>query len=824
ILRSNNGPVELRPISGLFLMSFSALTFEIEVTRIASVVFNYHYAFAVISLAVFGLGIGAGMLRSRLRRSPHTAVSQAAVLVPVLMAAFATWPVLAGAISAPVIPVSLAVLLFLASSLPPFVGIGIATAGIFQAAPSRSSWLYGGDLLGATAGALLTTPLLNTVPAPNAILVSALVAAGAAVVLSLDKPDMRRKAVWSSAIAGIAVGVLVVAHATLPVPVANDPDKDISNLLNEPGAKAQIVETRWSAFGRTDLVKTAALRDQMIIYTDGAAGSAMYDLPELLAHPADTLELLGRFGAFFPLIVAPPDKKQSALVIGPGGGRDVVVALLSNVRQVTAVEVNPDVVKIVREHKDFSGGIYSNHPNVKVVIDEGRNYIRSTRERYNFIMLSIPITKSSRSIEGFALTENYLFTVDAVGEYLAHLRPGDSLVVVAHSLAEVHRVASLAIQSFALRGISQRKAMTRMYSVGSGMMPTLVISNEPLSAERAKTLHESMHQYGFDSTEFYIPFVEQMTLKKPVIDHGAAALTMLDPYFVQLANGTITVAGLGNSQSAHVSYATDDSPFFYKFSSGLPAPLGFFALLIVAAIIFVGAILIFPGRFPGNRSKKSITAELHRSPQLRLLLLLSILVGAAYMMVEVSLFQKMTLFIGRPERTLTILLVSLLLGTGLGSVWGAHPRRSSAAYAAAMSAFVALLSVVFGLVPDLLFRIGLPPQAAAMLMLVPLGFLMGQLFPYLLKVCGTSGLSKYVYLVWTGNGVASVLGSAAVMILGVTAGFSYSLGLAAVLYIGMSVGILALNRLSPRNRTPGELKTQSRALARVSRTDGLRHD
>ena len=39
------------------------------------------------------------------------------------------------------------------------------------------------------------------------------------------------------------------------------------------------------------------------------------------------------------------------------------------------------------------------------------------------VLLTLPITKSSRSLEGYALTENYLFTEESFRDYLDHLTP-----------------------------------------------------------------------------------------------------------------------------------------------------------------------------------------------------------------------------------------------------------------------------------------------------------------------------------------------------------------------------------------------------------------
>ncbi|GAI05745.1 unnamed protein product, partial [marine sediment metagenome] len=43
---------------GIFLTSFSLLAFEITLIRLLSVLLLYHFVFAVVSLALLGLGVG----------------------------------------------------------------------------------------------------------------------------------------------------------------------------------------------------------------------------------------------------------------------------------------------------------------------------------------------------------------------------------------------------------------------------------------------------------------------------------------------------------------------------------------------------------------------------------------------------------------------------------------------------------------------------------------------------------------------------------------------------------------------------------------------
>src|SRR5450830_512398 len=219
-------------------------------------------------------------------------------------------------------------------------------------------------------------------------------------------------------------------------------------MLTDPGLSARVVESRWSSFGRTDLVASDLTPDEMTLFVDGAGGSAMYNLDALRKDRRERMQLDMHSGESFPFPLLKAGQKRSALIFGPGGGSDVAVALLGGVEKITAVEVNPDVVKIVRQYRDFNGGIYSGRPGVTAVIGDGRNFVRTTDKRFDLIMAAIPVTKSSRSVDGYALTENGLFTVEAMGEYLDRLTDNGRLVFVAHNDVEIYKLIATVLAAY----------------------------------------------------------------------------------------------------------------------------------------------------------------------------------------------------------------------------------------------------------------------------------------------------------------------------------------------------------------------------------------
>ncbi|MFQ5866335.1 MAG: hypothetical protein ACE5IW_14025, partial [bacterium] len=634
-------------------------------------------------------------------------------------------------------------------------------------------------------------PLLNGFGGVNSALLTAATAALGAVMLvwSRKKPF----SIGFTSVTVLTLGFITLSMLGLKneVPISKDLNKDMYRMLTNPLDKVEIVESRWSAFGRTDLVSSALEPNIMTIFVDGAAGSPMFNLDSLLSDSVQVTHLISHFSEGFPFFFLNKNEKDSALIIGSGGGRDVVVALLGAVKSITAVEVNPDLVQIVKDYAWFNGGIYTAKPNVQVVVAEGRNHIRSTHAKYDLIMLAIPIIKSSRSVEGYALTENYLFTVESFEDYLDHLTPEGRIIIVAHDDLEIYRLISLALTAFEKHKVSQPEAMKHIYTIASGMMPTIVIKKQPFDSLEVEQRHALLHKLGFDTGSFFVPYVRQLILRPNEQLGLDYEWRMFDQILVDISTGRLTLDKLIEAAIVDIGPVTDDNPFFYKLEPGLPKPFGIFSLLIVLTSGFViGLVLIPKAQKDTPLRQRYFTTNIALYPQLKTFLLIFFFLGMGFMLIEIALFQKLMLFIGQPVLALTVLLFSLFLGTGLGSLTSSMASKSLGRAVAAASLTVFILTFVYALSIADLFSLAFDPKITATLLLVPLGFVMGFPFPLSIRLMKEYGLGDSVYLMWGFNGVASVLGSALTMIIGILLGFSYALYLGAILYAG--VGGLAI--------------------------------
>jgi len=509
----------------------------------------------------------------------------------------------------------------------------------------------------------------------------------------------------------------------------------------------------------------------MDIYIDGTAGSPMYRFNGNVNDPGATISSLkATFPGYFPFLYLQEEERNNALLIGPGGGRDILLALMGGVPEITAVEINKDLVDLVRRYSWFNGRIYKGLKNVNIVVDEGRNFLKHQKEKYDIIMLSLPVTNTSRSLEGYALTENFLFTTDSICDYLDHLTDEGRLVVVGHNDAEILRLLSLSLAALNRRGVSITTAMSQIYIVGTDEYLVFVLKKTPFKPTKAFHMYQAIHQFDLESILSYFPYIRKVGT--------------INPALMALGSGKIVFKDLEKmvkERGYDISPVTDNSPFFYKFEVGMPKPV---SLVFWSSVILFGLIILIPSLY---WKKGAIQRETHLKHKrhfdkglLRSVVLFSML-GMGFMLIEISFIQRFVLFLGQPVLSLAILLFSLLGGAGMGSIWsGRFPpdkinkgiAMTSLSIVGMVLGYTFLLPVIFNqlLGLDLTTRL-----LATIFVLIPLGFLIGIPFPLGIRWLKERSLEKHIPWMWGINGVSSVLGSVMTIVVAISFGFTEAL-------------------------------------------------
>ena len=143
--------------------------------------------------------------------------------------------------------------------------------------------------------------------------------------------------------------------------------------------------------------------------------------------------------------------------------------------------------------------------------------------------------------------------------------------------------------------------------------------------------------------------------------------------------------------------------------------------------------------------------------------------GFGFITVELALLQSLTLLLGHPSFTLSVLLFTLLAAGGVGSALSPRFRAQSACLVVACLAAASALALPL-LVPILLPLSLWVRIAVAIALLAPLGMAMGMPFPLGLRETGEGSLPAPPFY-WGLNGIMSVIGSVLTVLLAVSFGF-----------------------------------------------------
>jgi hypothetical protein len=658
----------------------------------------------------------------------------------------------------------------------PFFFAGIVYAEFFSNYASSGFTIYASDLVGAAIGSVSSIFVFDLFNAANAVLFLALVLFISSV--HYFRTEKNKQAFLYLVLIGLA-GVLTVFGKNEflgKIPIGNFPEKDIYYTYDDPSIKPHIIDSRWSINGRSDLVEYGNHSFVKDLFVDGAAGSQMYKFDGDIAHH-DTLltYLLMHHSTTIPFLFLSKEQKETMLVIGPGGGKEILAGILEGVQTITGVEVNSDFVDMVKQSGDFNGGIYTNFPNVKIEVAEGRHFIKSTREHYNIILLALPSTKQLQNIDGLASNENFLLTVEAIKDYLKSLDQNGQLIFTLHNRWELVRLIATALDAFEEDGVSNAEAVNHFIILGSDYAPTIVIKKSAYTVDEIGAIAKVAQSLPADVARVtYLPF-----RNNPVNNEVENILLQ------NIKDGRTSLAEMIARNSSDISPVRDDSPFFYKVNKGVPGD--FADLLMAISVIAVLSVMV-----PITKIKSQLKNNRKNKQRERVVipLLVFISIGIGFMILEISLFQKFILYLGSPTIALSILLGSLLVGMGVGSFFGGriYPQDVIKRLKS-ISGFIViagvLLFVIHPFILNELMAYGLVLRAiVCFVLLSPFGFLLGIPFPTGIQLLKQSSLGKYIPWMYGVNGICTVLGSVSAVLLSMTFGFTSSF------FVGLSMYLI----------------------------------
>lgn len=789
---------------GVFLVTAATLMLQIVETRIISVVTWYYLAFLIVGLAMFGMTAGAlkvYMDRERftektvfqeLAYNSHTLGALTAVTIVIQMAIpFSDWgnPV-ANFLNWCLLSVTVAV---------PFYFSGIVVALALTRSPFPIGRVYAVDLVGAALGCLATLALLNTVDAPSAVIwAGALASAGglafsrAAAAQATGAEPGRRRRVPGPAILAVlvllALGNSVSGGLIRPIFV-----KGLAEIDN-----FKPIFTEWNSFSRIsvrpDQIAPAHLwgpapsyvPDDWIIpqrrhQIDASASTSAYQLKGDFSKAGFLAYDVTALAYHMPGI-------ERAAVIGVGAGRDLVTARYFGVGEVTGVEINPILVRLLLAEPGFADFVgIGEDPAISIVVDEARSWFARSEKKFDLIQMSLIDTWASTGAGAFTLTENSLYTVEAWRIFLDHLSADGVLTISRHfkpdQVLETGRMVSLAMAA----GFDRKFTDPRQHIMvaASDTVSTMIISRSPLDGKRLAALKDAAARLG------HMVFLAPDQAPKPA-------------KLLQIVQSTSPedLAGVVAGGQLDLSPPTDNRPFFFnqlRFSTALQVIFGTIdskpfefkegiingnleasktlLLILFLSLLFAAATIIAPMRLglKGVDGGLAFAGTAYFG-----------LIGFGFMLVEIGLLQKFSVFLGHPIYALSIILFSIILFTGIGSALSERlvltPRRL-VLWGALTAGYIAVMAISTS---DLLLENETAPLLTrallSIVLIAPAGILMGFGFPTGMRLVTAIDARPTPWL-WGINGAMGVIASVIAIVISISWGINITICVGALCYL-----------------------------------------
>jgi hypothetical protein len=800
----------VRFYAGLFLITACTLMIQLIQTRILSVVAWYHLAFFAISMAMFGLTAGAIWVYVRGERFTRETLSDdltyySSLFALSIAACFALQ--LSLALLSPGTNTSLASLsswLYLAICIAvPFFFSGVAVSLALTRSPYPIGIVYGVDLIGAAAGCLGVLWLFNATDTPSAMLWVAVTAAAGAWLFSGS--GISNKSVTSTSWLVRATPVLVAFLAILAT----------FNSNTSRGLQLQVVKDRietrgtfmfneWNSFSRVSIAElglksprlwggsstlpAGTTADMRFMVIDGLVGSPSYrfngDLKEMDFLRYDVTNVA----------YALPDVSDVA-IIGVGGGRDVLSAALFGADNITGVEINPIFVDLLENrpgYKEFTG--FDKLPNVKLVVDEGRSWFARTDERFDVIQMSLIDTWAATGAGAFTLSENGLYTKEAWVTFLEKLTPNGVYTVSRWYSTDLNdetgRMISLATAALLELGVTDPSQ--HIFLTTQAGCATLVLSRSPFSDAGLAALNGVVDEMKFEvllapdrdprlASETLASIIGSTSMDQLMANTSNLPLDLTPPddnrpfFFNQLPlNRPLDAIKLARSMRS------GDSALHVRglvLNGNLAATITLIMLFCLALLLVAVAIL-----WPLRRAMADAGRDVVIGGTAYF-----VLIGVGFMLLEIALLQRTSVVLGHPIYSLSVLLFSLILSTGIGSLISEkivlNTRARFAGWAVLTALYIASLPywapAVFQAISgsELLVR-----AAVCVAVIAPAGLLLGFAFPTGMKIIAGIDPRPTPWF-WGINGAAGVLASIFTVGNNIANGISSSLTLGAICYL-----------------------------------------
>jgi spermidine synthase len=668
---------------------------------------------------------------------------------------------------------------------------------------TQAGRVYAADIFGAGAGSLGVVAVLFFMSPNDLLMVLAALALLAAAVAAIE---LKVPPGWLAKLFSVLALLTIAGVHSNSLKIHPSPYKDLSQTLNISGTR--VIEERAGPLGQVTVVESTRIPfrhapgmslnaldeppPQLEMFVDGNGPTVLTRFDGNLAP----LAYLGQLTSALPYhMLESPVTRPRVLVLGAGAGSDVLQALYYRAGRVDAVELDRNMIDLVRNRfADFSGNLYR-RSGVQVHEGEARGFASSETGHYDLIQVALLDSFGVASAGLYGLSESYLYTVEALRTYLGRLTP-DGVLSITRWLTlpprdslKLFATAIAALEESGVPDPAGRLAMIRGWKT-----VTLLIKNSDFSPDEIAAIKEFSRMRSFDLA--YYPGMRPEEANRYNL--------LAQPYFYE---GAVALLGPERQDfidryKFYIEPATDDRPYFFRFfkwdaavelfslrQQGGMALLDWSYPLLVATLVqaVLASILLILAPLAASRSRETLP------PARAVLYFLAI--GFAFMFMEIAFIQKFILFLSHPLYALAVVLCAFLVFAALGS-WLAGRKQGRAAGVRSVTTAIVVLGAVallyLAFLPGLFDAlIHLPDPAkigiSAALIALP-GICMGVPFPTGMARLACT-LPDAIPWAWAINGFASVVGAVLASLLAVHLGFTAVILLAVVLYALASVAI-----------------------------------
>jgi len=782
------------------LVSATALAYEVLLMRLFSVIQWHHFAYMMISLALLGYGVsGACLLLLQgplLRRFAITYISNLALFGVSSAGCFLLaqqLPFNAEEVLWDPRQIFWLLCTYLLLAVPFFFAANaIGLALIYYR--ERLARIYAADLAGAGLGSLGVLALLFVVLPEQALRALGLLGIAAAL---LGVWELRKGASAAWLLVPLAAALLLVPDRWMALEMS--PYKGLSQSLRVKDSR--VIAQRSSPLGLLSVVESPTIP---LRYAPGLSLNASTEPPAQLGvfTDGDGLSVINRYTGE-PQTLAYLDQLTSALpyhlrpvrralILGAGGGADVLQALYHHAAHIDAVELNPQFARLVStEYAGFAGHVYQ-AAGVKLHIGEARSVAASSPGDYDLIQVSLLDSFSASASGQYALSENHLYTVEALGEFLQQLAPDGFLSITRWIKLPPRDTLKLFVTAIdALRAAGVNDPGQRLVLIRGWQTSTLLVKNGVVSAEEIERLRAFCAARSFDVAWY------------PGITPGESNRynRLRKAWFHDAASQLLGVQRerFLDDYKFNLNPSSDDRPYFFHFFTWRTLPeilqlrerggaaladAGY--LVLVATLlqaIVASLLLILLPIWVYQRHNPSPRRTVRRSRVVGYFLML----GLAFLFIEIAFIQKFLLFLHHPLYAIAVVLSSFLVFSGLGSAFlgRVSPGERGKLPGQAVAVILLLGTVYLLVLGTLLEQLALLSEPARVLisvaLIAPLAFCMGMPFPL-----GLARLSddapELIPWAWAINGCASVISAVLATLLAIHLGFTAVIAVALVLY------------------------------------------